>query len=211
MKTRSQAMQEASVGLHSEKKEKANEISKELAKELSTPPAPKFEFERAQRAGKAHELRQDLEQIVETVFVNDMAKMWQRLREGLTIGVKRSDHGTLMKALDLAEKRAHDAHRLYVTAKIERERWERQNEKVFGAMWSKATEVLQQEKTEGFRNKAITDADVRSKVATMFMDEYEAQEVRRLKIKSTVDSIEDLAEQWKSRCRTLQAMLNKMR
>lgn len=192
-----------------EKKAKANEVSKELAKELSVPPAPKFDFQRVQRPGKSHELRGDLEQIVETVFVNDMAKMWERLREGLVVGEKRSDRGTLMKALDLAEKRAHDAHRLYVTAKVEHERWERENDKVFGAMWSKANESLQQEKTEGFRNKAITDADVRSRVATLFPDEYEAQETRRAKIKATVDSIKDLAEQWKSRCQSLRSMLGK--
>lgn len=201
MKTRSE--------VNEEKKKVVDEISGKLRDELKPPEMP-FQFEHANKA-KVTKVREDLEQIVETVFVNDMGAMWKKLREGLVVGEKRSDHGTLQKALDLAEKRAHDAHRLYVTAKIERDRWERQNEVVHGAMWSDANRSLQKEKDDGLRSKQITDADIKARVATLFPDEYEAQEVRRAKIKATVESIEDLAEQWKSRCRTLQVMLGKLR
>lgn len=207
MKTRSEAKKEASTD--DEKEEKIKEISEKLKDELA-PPANPFNFPSVNKA-KVAKLRPDLDQIVEVVFVNDMHETWKKLREGLAIGEKRSDHGTLQKALDYAEKRAHDAHRLYVTAKIERDRWERENEVIFGAMWSGANHDLQKEKNDGLRSKQITDADVKARIATLYPDEFQAQETRRAKIKATVESLEDLAEQWKSRCRTLQTMLGKLR
>lgn len=197
------------------KEETVEEISKKLNKELhpdqaaDDEPLP-FNFESANAPRKA-KLREDLDKIVEVVFVNNMQETWERLRKALVIGEKRSDHGTLQQALDRAEKNAHDAHRLYVTAKVEHQRWERENDVVFSAMWSKANRSLQKEKDDGLRSKQITDADIKARMATLWPDEYSAQETRRAKVKATVEALEDLAEQWKSRCRTLQTMMGKLR
>lgn len=169
-----------------------------------------FDFESA-NAAKESKLRPDMTKIVETVFVVDLHETWTRLRKALVIGEKRSDHGTLMLALDQAERNAHDAHRVYITSKIERERWERENDVILGSMWSEATRSLQKEKNDGLRAKQITDADIKARAATLHPDEYQAQEVRRASIKATVDSLENLSEQWSSRCRTLQTMLGKLR
>lgn len=169
-----------------------------------------FDFESA-NAAKESKLRPDMTKIVETVFIVDLHETWTRLRKALTIGEKRSDHGTLMLALDQAEHNAHDAHRVYVTAKIERERWERENDVMLGSMWSEANRSLQKEKNDGLRAKQITDADIKARAATLHPDEYRAQEVKRASIKATVDSLENLSEQWNSRCRTLQTMLGKLR
>lgn len=169
-----------------------------------------YDFPSANKS-KLKPVRDDLNQIVQVVFISDMKKTWDRLREGLSVGDNRSEHGTLQKALDLAEKRAYDAHRLYITAKVEYQRWERENEVFFGALWSKANRDLQTEKDAGSRSKQITDADVKARIATMFPDEYQLQENKRSQVKATVDSLEDLAEEWKSRCRTLQVMMGKLR
>jgi hypothetical protein len=170
-----------------------------------------YEYPTVQKMRGEKPLRDDLGQIVETVFVQNMHADWKKLRAALRIGVDRSDHGTLQQALDNAEHYAHLAHRLMITAKIEFDRWEAENAVVFGAMWNDANKALQNEKTAGNRSKQITDADVKAKCATLYPDDWAAQEKKRRQVKLTIDSLENLAEVWASRCRSLQAMLAKLR
>ena len=75
---------------------------------------------------------------------------------------------------------------------------------------SNARHIAWEERTELSKSLWRT-ADVKACAATLHPDEYVAQEVRKAKIKATVDSLENLSEQWNSRCRTLQAMLSKLR
>lgn len=191
------------------KKKAVEELSNQLSDELNPKPLP-FEFPTANPARK-NKINPELQKIVETVFINDLHGEWQKLKEALKIGEKRSDHGTLHKELDYAETRAYRAHRLYLSAKLERDRWERENEVMFGAFWSEATRSLQKEKDDNVRSKQITDADVKARCATLFPDDYQAQELERAKVKGAIDSMEDLSEEWKSRCRTLQTMMGKLR
>ncbi len=150
--------------------------------------------------------------IVERVFINqDADKVYERLEADLRVGEKLEHPGALVRALDKAETNARLAHRLYITAKIERERWELENEIVFGGMRSEATRHLQIEKDEGKRNKQITDADVVSMSAQMFTDQYVAQEMTRRKVKAMEETLSHLSEVWLSRCRTLQVMLGRAR
>lgn len=210
MKTRSEVKAAAAkVTTEEDKKKVVEEVSGKL-RDVLKPPENPFHFPSA-NASKKSKLRPDLEKIVETVFVNDIHETWQRLRKALKIGEKRSDHGTLQLALDDAEDNAHDAHRLYLTAKIERERWERENDTIWGAMWSEATRSLQHEKDTGVRAKQLTDADIKARVATLYPEEYQEIEVRRATIKAVVDSLEDLAVEWKSRCRTVNTMKGTLR
>ncbi len=199
MKTRAQA--------RAEKKVEPEETAPASKPEVPEEP---FHFESANAVRKS-KVRADLEKIVETVFVVNLHASWTKLKEQLTVGEKRSEHGTLNKALDGAEENSHLAHRVYITAKIERERWERENDVTWGAMWSEATKSLQKEKEEGTRAKQVTDADIKARVATLYPDEYVEIEVRRAKIKATVDSLEDLADTWKSRCRSLGVMKGTLR
>jgi hypothetical protein len=169
-----------------------------------------FNFESA-NARRGAKMRDDFSKITETVFVTDLHETWKKLREALTVGEKRSDHGTLQTALDRAERNAHDAHRLYVTAKIAFDEWDAENASVVGAMWSEATRSLQQEKDQGLRAKQITDGDIKARAATLFPDQWKSNEVSKAKYKATVDSLSNLSEQWNSRCRTLQTMMGKLR
>lgn len=203
MKSRSEAKAEAAA------KKNLSEDIVDVTSGLKVTEDP-FDFPSANK-GKKTKVREDLEKIVTKVFVVDLFDSWMKLREALTVGEKRSEHGVLNKALDDAEKNAHMAHRVFITAKIERERWERENDTTWGAMWSEATKSLQKEKDEGTRAKQVTDADIKARVATLFPDEYQEIEVRRAKIKATVDSLEDLAVQWKSRCKSLQTMKGTLR
>ena len=162
-------------------------------------------------AAREKSVRPDLARVVETVFVRDIHAEWKDLEAGLELGEKRSDHAHAVAALDKTAARAYRAHRLYLTARAAREDWELENEVIHGAMWSAATRDLQQEKVQGLRSKQVTDADVKARVATMFPDEYQAQEKRRRDLELTVKSLERLAEIWFNRCRDLQAMVGRLR
>lgn len=189
--------------------ETVESVSQKLKDELSDAPSP-FKYESANKA-KLAPLRPDMAAIVETVFVNDLNETWKKLKLALEVGVRRSDHGTLQKALDHAESNAFLAHRLYITADVEYKRWERENEVIFSAMRASATRALQAEKDSGIRSKQITDADIKSCIAELFHDEFQHQEHERDRVRGTADALKDLSEQWKSRCRTLQVMMGKLR
>ena len=191
-----------------EPEEKSEETPAEKP-ELRTPENP-FKWPSA-NAPKEKGLRDDLGRIVETIYVKDIFAEWKALEAALELGEKRSEHAHAQAALDKAAGLAYRAHRLYLTARAAREAWEMENEVVFGAMWSAATRDLQQEKEQGLRSKQITDADVKNRVATMFPDEYRAQETRRRDVEFTVKSLERLAEIWMGRQRDLQALVGKQR
>lgn len=205
MKSRSEAKRAAEKKTESPKDESTRDLSETVEREQSP-----FQFESA-NAAKTPMIRSDFGKIVETVFVNDLHETWKKLKDSLTVGEKRSDHGTLQKALDQAEKNAYDAHRLYITAKIEFESWQKDHDVVMGAFWSEASRSIQKEKDEGNRSKQITDADVRMRIATLHPDDWKVLEVKSAKFKATVDSLANLSEQWNSRCRTLQTMMGKLR
>ena len=149
--------------------------------------------------------------IVTTLVVDDPLALYDKLKKRLVIGEMRCDYGTVQKHLDEAEDNARDAHRLWQSAILERKRWELKNEVVFGAMRKEATRALQHEKEEGKRAKMITDADVESRISILFPDEYTAQEIKRLQAKSMVDSMQNMAEVWMSRCKSLATNLSKQR
>lgn len=172
--------------------------------------ADAFDFDHANRP-KAEPLRGDLDRVVSTIFVDDIHETWKALEAALHIGEKSSDHGTLIKALDRAETNARKAHRLYVTAKVSADEWEKANDVVFSALWAESNRALQAEKEQGIRSKQITDADVRAKCAMLYPDEWKSQEIKRARVKATVDSLAHLSDTWLSRCKTLQTMLGKSR
>lgn len=191
-----------------EKKKKIAETSAQLAKELDASQPTVWD-----NANQAEEdpLDPEFERIVTKIFVDHPLEEYERLETALRIGEKRSDRGTVNKALDEAEANARTAHRLWMTAKVEHQRWELENQVLFGAMRAEATKTLQREKDQKLRNKQITDADVEATCALLFPDEYKHQEVKRRKVEAMVKSMENLCECWMSRCRSLQAMLGKQR
>ena len=158
-----------------------------------------------------HALSQGFERIVESLVVNDPWETYQQLEERLRIGDERKDYGRVVKELDDAESNARLAHRLWTTALVAREEWEQNNEVVFAAMRDNATRELQDEKAAGNRNKTITDADIVSRCALNWPDEYGHQEVKRKKVKAMEESMKDLAAKWDSRCRTLATIASKLR
>jgi hypothetical protein len=192
--------------LEAESKKLRDEMAKADEKEVLDPL-------RWGSANKAEESQLDsgFLAIVETLVVDDPMAYYGELEKALVVGDKRTDYGTVMKHLDEAEKNARMAHRLWQSGRIEQKRWELENEVVHSAIRREATRSLQHEKESGTRAKMVTDADVESRMASLFPDEYRAQGHKRAKVRSMVDSLQNLAEVWMSRCKSLQVILSKQR
>lgn len=172
------------------------------------------EFPSAQPAEEVP-LGAGFQRIIEHVFIDDVWASYEKLESTLRIGDERKDYGRVMKEVDDAETNAREAHRLWMTAKVERERWELENRVVFASMRETAQQQLEREKDAKIKakesSKMITEEDMISRVALLFPDEYRHQEVTRKKVKAMEDSMADLAAKWDSRCRSLGTVANKLR
>ena len=167
-----------------------------------------FVFESA-NAVKEHPLHPALVQIMEKVYLEDLVYAYDELEAGMKECDELTERGATKKALGMAETNYRKAHKLYLTARFEHKKWNLENLIVFGAMRRDATEALQQEKKQGERSKAITEADVHAKCAELFQDEYVAQEMKRENVQAIEDDIENLAKSWEMRCQTLRVLCNK--
>ena len=158
-------------------------------------------------------LSDDFEEILAITFVPtaNVREEYAALESQLHIGEQRGDRATVMASLDNAEVNARRAFKLYLTARIEEARFEKERDIIRSAMTSSASRSLQQEKDSGQRSKAITDNDVKMKATELYPDEFGALEERSERVKSMVKSMEHLAETWKSRARSLQTILGAMR
>lgn len=173
--------------------------------------AATYKLQVAQRAGGDTALRSDLARIVETAWVEDMEKVWTKLKANLRLGVKRRSHSALSRALDDARQIQFEASSLHATARREKKRWEAENEVAHGAMWNAGNQVCQAEKDTGLRNKAITDGDVKAMAATLFPDEWVEIETKRADLDLTVDLIGKLATAAGERAEDLRVLLSKHR
>ncbi len=161
--------------------------------------------------GDEPRLSTDFEKIVENVYEVDAWADYERVKRHFVVGEERGDRGTLQAHLDRAEDNARIAHRLFLSAKLERQRFEIEYATIRSPMWTAATRELQREKEQGLRSKQITDADVSHQVAAQFPDEWKSGETRMAKVKGTEAHLEEMADLAKSRCRSLQTMLQTAR
>lgn len=214
MRKRSEVRRERAK--ETESSDRSDASTPEIPSPAESEPAPQrskdnpYNFPNANKA-KMVRPPAELQRIVENVFVRELFKEWKELEASLDIGEKRSEHSYAKEALDKAAGRAYRAHRVYLTARNLRDTWELENEVIFGAMWSEATRSIQKEKEDGIRRKAITNDDIKRRVATMFPDEYQAQEKKRRELKAAVESLERLAEIWVGKQRDAAALVGKNR
>lgn len=152
------------------------------------------------------------DQIVERVFSIDPVPQYDEIEDKLFVGKPgNADYDTVRDALDEAEDNARLAHKLFTNAKVAREAFDRDCEVILASMRDAANTSLQAEKDAGKRSKAITDADVVARMASMFPDEWKRCEDRKLRAKNMVAHLEVLAELWKGRPRSLQVIMSTMR
>lgn len=163
--------------------------------------------------------------IIESMHVLDPEAEYKRLRDALKLGdAARNDKGKLREALDNAEDNARAAHLLYCAAVIEADRYDIDATPVFGKMWGDAVEQLEkhehledeEEETSGKRKRAkarknITNEDVRAKAAAMYPDQWRRHHIGVKKVKLMVEHVKELADQWQSRCKSLNTLLGTAR
>ncbi len=151
------------------------------------------------------------QQIIESIQVKNPWESYEKLEAELEIGFSRNDHGSINEALDKAETNARRAHHLLSTAKLERARWEIDNDAQWSRIKTEAQAELQREKDVGKRSKMITEGDISVRIATMFPEIWLQSERKRSEMKVLEESMTNLVELWVSRCRSLQTMLAKSR
>lgn len=149
------------------------------------------------------------DEVTEKLFdsVGDPRESYRQLEEDLSLK-KALTPGVLQQALNFSEDNARKAHAMYVVARAEYTTFEAEMDAVVEAMRDTATAALQDEKDKKQRSKAITDADVRGRAATMFPDEWTRAVERRAKGASMLDHLKRLADLWQNRCYSLSTMLN---
>lgn len=116
--------------------------------------------------------------------------------------------GNLEQALNGAEDNARRAHKLYICARVDYERFELEMTPVVEAMREAANRDLQGEKDRKERSKTITDADVRGRASVLFPDEWHLVHERRVRAEAMMDTLKHFADLWKQRCYSLSTMLH---
>jgi hypothetical protein len=194
---------------------KIEEVSKELKEELKRGDEhidTMGGFLTHKRFDSHPKLSDDLERIIAKTFKIDVEATHKVLLENLVIaGTDLGDRGTITVHLNRAEDNARLAHQLYCVARADKEEWDARHEVVRGAMWTQATVALQREKDAGERRKQITDADVKTKCAELFPDEWQYTEARGMRVKLMVEHFKELVDCWRSRCATLRTLLETRR
>ena len=153
------------------------------------------------------------ERIIERVFSVDPWASYGVLEAGLKLPAPAHGAGyaAVVDALDACEDNARESHRLYVSAKVAVDRFQADASVLSGDMRAQAIAALELEKERGERKKQITDADVESRIAALFPDEWRRVEERRSKARRAVEHLERLADCWKSRGSALKVILETMR
>jgi hypothetical protein len=129
----------------------------------------------------------------------------------LELGEKRSDEAFIRRAHERGPGIVQALWDAYFDVKYAREVWEMDNDVVFGAMREQAEEALENEKLRKVRTKTITEKDVATKCASMFPDEWRAQESKRLRFKLTEERAKSCVEVANSRVRVLESMMARLR
>lgn len=191
-----------------------SELAKELAKadkETIIDNAKATMFESA-NAPKEKPVDRRMPGLVERTFRPiEWDKILDRFDAWMGLGDKRTEEAHIRKAHEEGPEIMGSVHDVYIQVKFAREGWELDNDTMLGAMRAAATEVLETEKEKKIRTKMITEADINTKVAAMFPDEWAAQEKRRLQYKLVEERAKHCVERGTIRCRHLDTMLNRLR
>lgn len=156
------------------------------------------------------ELRDGYARIKETVFFLPSPEAeYNELEADLKLGTREFDN--ISAALDRSEDNARRAHKLYVNARVDYERFMLDAELVEASMWDEAVAALQAEKVGGQRTKAITEADTKYKCQALFPDEWRDLQMRKIEGRKMLEHLERFADLWRARCFSLAKQLEARR
>ena len=142
--------------------------------------------------------------MVETTFeMVDPAGTYDELIAALN---KRRDAltpGTIRSQLADAARLYREAHRLYIVARHDQERFDNEHTIVFATLREEAKTELEAEKSVGKLKKTITDADVVARMSRMYPDEYAEMQDRAIRARKMVEHLKHLVDVFKNRMRAL--------
>jgi len=146
-----------------------------------------------------------------TFLPMDWGKVLDRFEQWMALGDQRTEERFIRKAHEEGPEILGLVQDVYIQVKFAREAWELDNYTMLGAMREEASNILEGEKAKKLRTKTITIDDVTSKAASLFPDEYAAQEKQRRQYSLAEDRAKFAVERATIRCKHLDTMLHKLR
>lgn len=143
--------------------------------------------------------------VVETVLRANVADIFDELEPQLQIE-GALDPQAVRTALNKADHNALMAHRAYAAAKVEFEMRDLDLDKIEAIMREEAIDELSIDKANGSHAKTITEADVKSKMQSMFPDQYAALVTARKRADATLKHLERFADRFQSRVYALKSL-----
>ena len=110
------------------------------------------------------------------------------------------------EAINACEDNARRAHRVYVLAKYQFDRYKIEAEVALGAMRESATHKLAALKASGHHPKQVTDSDVRDMAAIMYPDEWKDINDRIARTEHTLAHVARFADLWQRRSWSLSSL-----
>jgi len=155
------------------------------------------------------DLKRGFQEIAAKVFDTDLAlvKEFDIIEGSLSITGALTPQ-VISRAANQSEDMARRAYRLYIVGKVEYEAYMRKTEGLVAVLRDGAQVDLEKEKALSIRTKQITDADVISKIAAKYADEWEDIQLRRARAKGMLGYLEILSDLSKKRCFTVARMLS---
>ena len=127
---------------------------------------------------------------------DELVKALDKRRDALT-------PGTIRTQLADSARLYRESHRLYIVARHDQERFDNEYTVVLATLREEAKTELEAEKAVGKLKKAITDADVMSRVSRMYPDEYRELQDRHIRARKMVEHLKHLVDVFKNRMRAL--------
>ncbi len=154
------------------------------------------------------------ERIVRTIYTLDEQTVFEELNAKLRFSkaANRMEYGELVDAIEEATQLANKASLLHVNARVALETYLADVEVMRADMRDRARADLEgdKRKNEG-KGKAITDADLRARMAGMYPDDFRSVEVRTAKAEGAIKHLGQLHDRWVERVRVLDAILRTSR
>lgn len=187
---------------------RAEELARQLAAELAA--EDDAQHERAplpfsETPTVAEQLAQLVTKVIDEGLGLDINSEYDELERGLVLPDALTPM-VVAAAINLCESNAKRAHRLYVLARYQFDRYKIQAEVALGAMREAATHRLGVMKAAGQHPKQVTDSDVKDMAATMFPDEWVDINDRFARTEHTLAHLARFADLWQRRSWSLSAL-----
>ena len=172
---------------------------------------------REQEQSQPGELSHEMSRIVKRALDIDSEAAFERILAGLRrqrSPMHKLEYGELVDLLDSASELTLEAHRLAAKTAVTLARYESDLAVLQSDMRAKAVALISFERSQkdaAGKSKTITEADVESRMAASFPDEYRRQSELLAETKAVAKLIQSLPGQWADRRKELDGMVRTVR